>query len=111
MVLIRVVIALLSFQPGYGLRIHVEAHGICLGDEAPTTDADVHHLAGEVLAHQVEARLGQRRPHRRGVEQLVLLEVRAAVVHRRARVVAHAQFVRPEQAVGQPRRQSVGHDR
>ncbi|MNR24430.1 hypothetical protein D3C85_1415080 [compost metagenome] len=110
-VMVRVVVTVLRFQPRHRLGIHIEAHGAGIGDEAATADADIDYLAGEVLAHQVNSRLGQRCAHRRGVEQTVFIEVRTAVVHRRPRVVAHAQLVRPEQAVGQPMRQSVRHSR
>ncbi|MCY1417141.1 hypothetical protein D9M71_326660 [compost metagenome] len=101
--------ALASAQPGDSLGVDVVAPAIGVHDEPATANANVHDLAGEVALHQRDARAGELFPHLRRIQGLILLEVRAAVVHRGARVIAHAKLLRPEQAVGQPNRQSVGH--
>ena len=106
---VRIAVAAPRRQPGHRFRVNVEAEAIRLQYKAPATDADIHHLAVIVTRNQAQPGTRQGLTHRAGVQLLILLEIRAAVAHRRARMKPPAQLIRPQQAVRQPTRQRVRH--
>ncbi|MNZ23546.1 hypothetical protein D3C78_406630 [compost metagenome] len=108
---IHVIEAAKRAKPLHRFLVHIEAIGSCLKHEPSSADTDIDWRQLCMSAHELDARPGQRRAHLGGVKLLVFLEVRPAVVHRRARVEAATQLLRPEQAVGQPSRQGAGHSR